>query len=158
MSLIAKHILAPTTFFFAGLSVLANATAHGFNLWSASRQAGPLTSRRDIAHINRLKHDYMLIGPAVLFMVLPFTIPMIPFIIHRFPGVVPVVFITPAMAEKKRIALTTRRTKKYSAAILESLANDLLRVKLDPMPSSKARNEAASKEKLAKIVLHFSFS
>jgi LETM1-like protein len=90
----------------------------------------------------------MTIVPALLYAVLPFTIPTIPFIIGFFPGLLPSVFTTPDLLKKKFIAIENKR--KDTVSVLQSFSSALDAVDVSMSPVKDASNQ---REKLKKFVV-----
>lgn len=99
-------------FLTSGCSLFVKGTVHAVSLWADSRNNGPLTKRRDIRHVIRVKKDWAIIFPALLYAILPFTIPTIPFIVAKYPSVLPSAFVTDELMAKRIAGIEKKRSDK----------------------------------------------
>jgi hypothetical protein len=94
MQALKSKIIEPAKFVLFGFRQLFRNTKSSLMLWSESKETGPRTCRAEMQLVSNVKRDWLVLIPFTVYACLPFTIPTIPFIVARFPAVLPSVFLT----------------------------------------------------------------
>jgi hypothetical protein len=95
-----------------GVIALGSDTAHVVGLWMTTKE--PITNRRDIMTTLRVRKTWIRIPATVVYLLLPFTLPTLPFVIRAIPSILPSYFHTQKTLEWK---LEARWNQQHKAAL-----------------------------------------